>query len=274
MDAHSCVEALIDPGKSLQEKLDTLADYLHWHDAVARSMRVGMRFGREVAMSQLFGTLPGRPSEEGEKLRTSLQEIQQYSVRLKEERAADTKSLASQLRSLSPGTSIVIRNGGREEVVQLLEVRRTRFICEFSNGLRYSTPVRCFLRVHDTNVSAPKSQEERKHRELIRMLGGRDFERAKQELVACGADVVSVLLEELDSAMDRVEHAPTGFSTGVLAGSLGLIKKINPHDVCLTKRIPIVITAIAAKTDAKQVRAQIDGYPDEEVRNRFIAPMG
>ena len=52
------------------------------------------------------------------------------------------------MRSLSPGTPILINKRGGAEVMKLIEVEKTRFVAESANG-RYSVHVSAFAGLPD-----------------------------------------------------------------------------------------------------------------------------
>jgi hypothetical protein len=43
----------------------------------------------------------------------------------------------------------VINNGYEEDVVAFLELKRTRFLCEYPDGRKFSVPVGLFVKKHE-----------------------------------------------------------------------------------------------------------------------------
>lgn len=77
--------------------------------------------------------------------------------------------------------------------------------------------------------------------------------------------MVDMLLDELAAAMSGIEHAPVGLSRGVLGSALGPVKKVNPYDQALVKKIPAAISELARQTDRACVFQKVRDYPDKEV---------
>ena len=110
-------------------------------------------------------------------------------------------------------------------------------------------------------------------RDLVREMGGRRSQQAKGEIVKHGAGILKILLDELAAALDRIENAPRGISAGVLGPALGPVKKVNPRDEAIVKRIPKVVGEIAKKTGTEKVRRRIKKYPNAEVRKRCASVL-
>ena len=74
--------------------------------------------------------------------------------------------------------------------------------------------------------------------------------------------------------MNRIKPAPVGLSRGVFAQALGPVKKINPRDQSLVKRIPGIIAEIASNVGKEKVCAIISKCPNEQVRECCMRAIG
>lgn len=266
MRTEECIKTLLDASVSIEEKLEWLEAYIDWHESLGRNMGIGVVAGRSSGIMELLGALPKEEKDAEQKLRNTLAEIKKYRTQIKQERDAKVKALAARLHSLNPGDAIVISNQSREDLVRFLEMKRTRFICEYPDGRRCSVPVQLFLRVHKGEAPSQLSDEEARKRELVRTLAGRYFEGAREEILKENGEMLPALLAELAAAMQRIENAPVGLSGGVLSGALGPIKKINPRDQALTKRIPSIITEIAVRIGKEKVVKLVEEYRNAAVQ--------
>jgi hypothetical protein len=85
--------------------------------------------------------------------------------------------------------------------------------------------------------------------------------------------MLDCLLGELKAAMRRIEDAPSGLSSGVFRNSLGVIKKVNPRDEALVKRIPALVAELAKKNGINRVKKLVEQCSNAEVKelvNRAI----
>jgi len=113
-----------------------------------------------------------------------------------------------------------------------------------------------------------ESPEQVAHRVFIRSLIGKKRSQAWNLIVREGVKIVPALLDELNAALFRIENAPVGFSNGKYGPALGLVKKINPRDRALTKRIPEVMAAIVI--DNEKARELVERHPVDSVRERCL----
>jgi len=82
------------------------------------------------------------------------------------------------------------------------------------------------------------------------------------------------MLDALAAAMQTIKDAPVGFSSSVLGASLGPIKRVNPRDQALVKRIQKLVATIAAQPSAAgAVRSMIANHPDESVKNSLLPTL-
>jgi ribosomal protein L7/L12 len=173
------------------------------------------------------------------------------------------REIITALRSLTPGTSIVIDIDGRDEVVFLVESKTTHIICEYPDGRRYSVPAEAYDGVNEGSIPARLSPEEREQRESIRYLG-----RSKSfggELVARGLGLIPALLDELSAAQSRVAGERVGPSEGFL--DIGMVRKLRTRDRALVTRIPGVVAQIAKNYGAEDVLRLVEAHPDTRVRS-------
>ncbi|MCY3019551.1 MAG: hypothetical protein NTW87_11055 [Planctomycetota bacterium] len=267
MNTKDCLGTLLNPALTIEQKANYLLDYLDWHACLGGAGA----FGKKVALKALFDALPSR--QEKENFGRLLAAITRHVEQQREARKAETRTCATRLRDISPGTWIVVKNGTREETVCLLEVRRTRFICEYTNGRRMSAPCQLFVRVHDGQAPARTPDTERQQRELVWALAGVDPMGATEDIFEQGPALLAILLEELRAAIDRVDNAPVAMNRGINRCSIPFGKKVNPKDVALVKRIPQVVALIAAHYGSQQVRKQIVECPSQKVRELCQAAM-
>jgi hypothetical protein len=265
---HECLVELLNPALSVEEKASALSRFFQWETTVGGSMGVGQRFSRVLAYVQLFHALPPGDRDAAQKLKTVLDEVAKYNAEQKARRLARGAAAAEVLRQLESSTPVVIHNYDREEVVRFLRLNRTRFLCEYPDGRRYSVPFQLFVRVHEGKAPAQISEAERRAREFVRSLGGKSFEKAKALILQQGLPVVPVLLAELADAFARIKNAPTKPGRGAFSMFLPPIRAYRAHDVALTKRIPLVIAELAACFGPEHVRKLIAEHPDSRIRRR------
>lgn len=266
-----CLDLLLDPSATIGEKAKALAGFVSWYESVGRSVGLGIRGGRTYAYEQLFKALPKGDKNAEQKLRRVIDEVFSHVQRDRRKREDESMRLAKSLRSLRQGTTVLIRNEDREDAVRLIEVKRTRFVCEYQDGRRYSVPVQNFLGVSEDIAFEPPPDVARRRRELVRNLVGPRSEQARDEIVSEGVGMLKALLDELAAAHNRIENAPGGFSRGLLGASLGRIKKVSSRDQALTKQIPEVIAEIAEVAGVEEVRRRVEEHPDALVRDRCAA---
>lgn len=268
MKISELADILLSSKHSIAEKAKLFDDHLQWNDAFARNMKLSVHQMRKTAMSELYESLPNKNEKTRQQLDIVLDEIINYYVKQRKASDKKSKAIAMTLHSLEQNTPIIIKNNNREDVVRFIELKRNRFICEYPDGRRYSMPINFFIKQHKGKISSQLPQMEREKRDIVRGLGSsRYFESAKEVILKQGLNIVNILLDELAAAIERIDNAPTGLSRGVLSSCLGNVKKINPCDLALTKRIPQILTEIAKKEGKNKVFKQIERYPCDKVKN-------
>ena len=144
MDANKCVDLLLNNEVKTSEKADYVFKYLDYHASILSS-RIGLsrRKSRASAIRGLFDTLP-----EDQKiiLIDIFNEIKTFTS---QKRKAQAQETAKNLKGLKEGDSIVINNGYDEDVVVFLELKRTRFLCEYPDGRKFSVPVGLFIKKNE-----------------------------------------------------------------------------------------------------------------------------
>ncbi|MCI0586583.1 MAG: hypothetical protein L0323_07060 [Planctomycetes bacterium] len=177
---------------------------------------------------------------------------------------------ASVLGTLPPGTPVAVLLDGREEVLFLLGVRRTRFIAEAPDGRTLSIPSELFVRVHEGPAPARIPPEEAETRALIRALGSRYPVGPALDLAGRGAAVLPLLLDELARAFDRIEDVRGGSPRGPLGSATGSMPRTSSRDLALARAIPLVVCSIARATGAASARAIAERHPDARVRRAVL----
>lgn len=264
MDPKEIVNKLLDDSISVSTKAEILGEYVRWFERLYRSVRSGKR----AALNALFVAVQQNSVQDGkEMLKSVLLEVCDHNRRQKREDDLNVRKKANEMRDLSPNTPIVIKDRGGEKVVRLSEVKRTRFVCEFDDGLEYSVPVSFFVRVHDGEMAPRPASKDVERRALIRELAGKHHAAASDVLISNGIVVIHSLLDEFAAADERVKNAPVGLHDGLM--NLGMVKKINPRDQALTKRIPPIISEIAARGNDEAVMKMVQNHPAKCVRNAF-----
>lgn len=265
MTERECVEILLDSSRPIDQKAEAFSQYMSFHEAVGRNMG-SARLGKEMAVRQLFESLPKDKQTVRQTLIDVLGELVEYGEMRRTERQAGARHIVEKLRSLQPGTPIRVRNEDREERARFVEAKRARFVCEYSDGRRCSVPARFFLGVSKSTLPKALSSAQREQRVLVRALSGRNSNFAREKILKQGVKIVPVLLDELAATFSRIEKAPRGFSHGVFAQTLGLVRKVNSNDRALTKRIPEVVEHIAWGRNKKTVKKLIEKHPHKKVR--------
>ena len=265
MNARSCSQALLDTHRPLAYKARVLSDYLQWHSTFGSRMGVGARMGRAIALNDLFNALPGTGSDEHQRLKAVLDEIHKYGIGQRASAKKQASALRTQLQSLAPGTPIHVKAPRFRSPVAFLEVRRTRFVFEDSDGRRFEASVHAFDRIAEDGQASVMPDDERERRELVRALAGGSFPEVRAQILADGMETLDALLTELDAAFRRVENAPVGMSKGLLTSSLGPGRLVSPRDQALLTRIPRVISELAKQVGVAKVRRRLRSSKNIEV---------
>jgi hypothetical protein len=144
MEASKCVDFLLNNEAKTSEKADYVFKYLDYQASILSS-RIGLskRKSRASAIRMLFDTLP-----ESQK-RMLLDIFDEIKTFTSHKRKAQAKETAKNLKGLKEGDSIVINNGYDEDVVIFLELKRTRFLCKYSDGRKFSVPVGLFIKKNE-----------------------------------------------------------------------------------------------------------------------------
>ena len=267
-----CLEQLLSSSLTIAEKSELLVGLVSYWELVGTKVGLTVLEGRAFCYDQLIKELPKADKISMQQLKDVLNEIYEHAAKKKQQRTEKQKELAETLSSVKKGSVLRIRNQNREDIVRLIEVKRSRFICEYPDGRRYSFPVESFVAVTDTPIIF-LSEQERQLREVIRMLASSHSKDVCNAIVKRGTTMLKVVLDEFGDVLDRIKNAPTGISHGVFGAALGPVKKVNPRDETLAKRIPEIIVEIAKTTGVTKVRREIEEYPNIEVRRLCVAVL-
>jgi hypothetical protein len=266
MDEYKCLRILMNPSCPIERKAEELAEYLLWYKALGRNTGVPVSHSMSLAFRLLFESLPKGDKKAKSKLRSTLEAIQEYSEQIRAEKSAKKTEIAKELCTLLPGTPIRISYSGQLKTVTFLEFKRTRFIFEDSDGLRFSIPADAFMGIAAGKKLKRVSENVRYKRELVRALVGHSSAQARKEILNSGIVMLDCLLGELKAAMRRIEDASSGLSSGVFRNSLGVIKKVNPRDEALVKRIPALVAELAKKNGINRVKKLVEQCSNAEVK--------
>jgi serine/threonine protein kinase len=171
------------------------------------------------------------------------------------------------------GMGVVYLAEQREPVrrrVALLDVKRTRLVCEYPDGRRHTVPIGAFVRAAKAEQVTRLPDDVRERRDLIRALVGKSSAWARQEILSAGVAIVPHALDELAAALERIRNAPVGPSRGVFAAYLGQIRKVSPADKALVKRIPEVIREMARRVGESAVRELVERHESASARKRVL----
>ena len=265
-----CLKVLMDPSYPIEQKTEELAEYIRWSKAVGKTMGLGVCYSVPSALRQLYEALPEEDGKAQSELEQTLDAIHEYSKHMKAKKSAKKKKLAEGLRSLAPRTPVKIRDRNWIRTVTFLELKRTRFIFEDTDGRRFSTSIEAFVGVADSKDLKLLPEDVRQKRNLVGALVGRSSAHARTEILNSGIEIFEYLLDELNAAIRRIEEAPSGLSGGVFRNSLGIIKKVNPLDKALVKRIPEVVGELAERIGTEKVQKELERYPDTEAKEYLM----
>lgn len=269
IDPRKCAQKLLDDSLTIDVKTQTLAEYFDWHSRFGTRMKTGVHFSRNLALQQLCEAAQSAYAEGQQRLNCVIKEIMAFADAQKKTREGADKDNCRKLKLLAPGTPIVIARENREEIVFFLEVKRTRFACEFSDGRQFSMPVSSFVQEFVGEMPERLSADERACRDLIRALAGSNSKAAAKEIMRRD-DAIQTLIDEMAAVLSRIEHAPVGISRGLLASALGAARIVNPKDWHLERRIPEVLKAISERGNRKRVLSLVKKCPNLEVRERLL----
>ncbi len=177
---------------------------------------------------------------------------------------------ASVLGTLPPGTPVAVALDGREEVLFLLGVRRTRFIAEAPDGRKLSIPSEHFVRVHEGPAPPRIPPEEAETRARIRALGSRSPVGPALDLASRGAAVLPLLLDELGRAFARIESVRGGSTRDPLGPVTGPKPRASSRDLALARAIPLVVCSIARTSGTASASAIAERHPDARVRRSIL----
>ena len=276
MNPQECVEILTDQSRRIEEKSAAIADYLQWQSMAAGLMRLPARLGRAAALRYLFDALPKDDPAAHVALKAALEQLKVHAEQRDLARQAETRDLAAQLRSISPGSAIIVREGNRAFVAAFGGLQRTRFIYEFADGLRFSAPVKAFGGIAEGEVVECLPEEMRQRRELVRALAGRGCTQASAQILSHATDLLVPLLDELVAALQRLFGAPGGLSTGAYRDMPGSIRRIRAEDEALVQRIPPMVAELVGSLGLDQVREQVARLRDTraaELVNKALAKI-
>ena len=148
MSPQDCVTTLLDPTTALIDKNNAITTYFN-------EFAVGLPFTKKTAMRwalrELRSAVPAEQVQAFEAILTALAKLQL------EDRECAIRRCCVVLRTLAPGTKVVIALDTTECEVSFQELRRTRFLAEDHRGQLVSVPAQLFVRV------APTAEQEVTH---------------------------------------------------------------------------------------------------------------
>lgn len=273
MRAKQCLDVLLDSEQPIEKKAKCLCGFITWHDALSRNMHMSAEIGRSMAMAELRECLPQDDSAARAELDTAIREVAAFQQDRARQRSARATANATRLYALRPGTAIVIQNESRQDVVRLVEMKRTRLMGEYPDGQRFSIPVSHFIRVHEGSPPSWLSEEQRQQRDLVRALAGPQFMFVTRGILASPENLVPAMLDELAAASDRIRNAPIGMSGGVLFAGLK-VRKVDPSDHRLVKRISQIARECLRIGEPANRRTLMENHSSHDVRDLLQSSRG
>jgi len=146
MRPEECAEVLLDELVSLEDKADAIGTYLEHYTVWGKEVGMGARNGRAYGMKRLFEVARELDWNADKNLHHIVGQLAKLAKKKRQAWNEEKRTIAKNLRGIAPGTPIVIRDRGRERSAKFIEVKRTRFLCEYPDGKRYSVPVQLFVR--------------------------------------------------------------------------------------------------------------------------------
>jgi hypothetical protein len=136
-----CATRLLDESLPIAQRAQLVSEFFSQRMASVPVTSANHRLlFREVVTSHITSV----PAEQRPALERALRET----TRITEvERDQKSRQTALQLRSIAPGTAIVVRDHSGEKPVVFRAMKRTRFVFEYPDGERYSASLNCFVRV-------------------------------------------------------------------------------------------------------------------------------
>jgi len=182
MTEQECLGVLLDSSCPIARKADTLRRYCKDFDG-----SVGGNGSEPVGLRAIRSLEQHVPQDARNAFHCILYKTLRHRLRRNPGERSQMAEQADRLRSLARGTPVRIRVRGRLKTVTFLEMRRTRFVFEESDGVRYSIPAGAFVEVAEGEI--PKRflhpQATRKLHDACRT---NDLPEV-QRLLAEGADV-------------------------------------------------------------------------------------
>lgn len=184
--------------------------------------------------------------------------LRKAAIHTEEERKQQSRQLAAQLRSIAPGTAILVRDRSGEKPVVFCEMKRTRFVFKCPNGRRCIAPLQCFVRV-EPGHPVPSVADSPNPQSLQQPPGiGAGEDAAKPKTPPPEPWMVRGTLDYFaDFPRNQNKDSEQFLNDPVL-------------DYDLKELIRELIRAVAAADDIDWFRKQVLQYPDASVRDLVL----
>ena len=173
-------------------------------------------------------------------------------------RKQESRQLATQLRSIAPGTAIIVRDRSGEKPVVFCEMRRTRFVFECPDGRRCTAPLQCFVRIEPGQPLRRVADSSNPHPLQHRTPNAVSQDAVKPMTPSRDPEIIRGVLDYVAGFPRNQREDPAQFLDDSFL------------DFDLKELIREVIGVVAAAGDIDWFREQVVQYPDAAVRNLVL----
>ena len=142
-----CLDVMLAEDSAVLDKSRALDHYMK---AEANGSFLGIVFGA----IGLFKLAEKQGGQERDQLEIVLCEIREYADNWRSDRDSQKAALTAQLRSLEPGTLIMVQADDGVVTASFVEMKRTRFVAELPDGQEWYLSLGCFVAVVEASQPA------------------------------------------------------------------------------------------------------------------------
>jgi len=237
-----------------------------------RARIVGEFFKQRVASVPLFGRrhrlvfrevvadlINSVPADQRPALERILCETGAHNAAKRNQKA---RQMASEIRSLAPGTAIIVRDRFGERSVVFREMKRTRFIFGEPDGGEFSAPVQSFVRVDTGRPVEQREESSDEQPSRCQPPSGSGQDEAKTRNPRRNAWEIRGFLDYIAATPRNRHNDPAQFSIDAAL------------DFDLKELILHMVRAVAEAGDIDWFRDQVLQYPDAAVRDFVLNVLG
>ncbi len=135
-----CLDILLAEESAVLDKLRALDHYM-------KAEGDGSFFGVVFGTIALFKLAEEQGGQNRDQLEFALCEIREHAENWRSEQESEKATRTAQLRSLEPGTAIMVQTDDGVMTASFVEMKRTRFVAELPDGKEWDLSLGCFVAV-------------------------------------------------------------------------------------------------------------------------------